>query len=119
MALRGKWTVFQQGSRWFLRPASAWVASGSVAPVLCWMKSGLSLNFCQGSLADGRAEACVFSSTVSVKEACAVSVPKEVRAAVCGGRKDASAWCACFGQVGTRWEGLCAVMLQCFCKSWV
>ena len=87
----------------------------SVALVLCWMKSGLSLSFCQGSLAAGRAEVRVLQAA-SVEEA-APYMLKEL-GQLSGEREDASAWCACFGQVGTwlespiSWDTLVATLLE-------
>lgn len=47
-----------------------------------------------------------------------MSVVKAVGAAVCGGCEDASAWCACFGQVWTllgspiSWDTLVPMLLE-------
>lgn len=66
-----------------------------------------------------------FASTVSVEEACAVSVLK-VGTAVCGGPEDASARCTCFGQVGTllgspiSWDTLVPMLLELLSvASWI
>lgn len=57
---------------------------------------------------------------MSVEEACAVSVLKEVGVALCGGCEDAYARCACFGQVWTllessiSWDALVLMFLKVF-----